>query len=184
MARGWWQFGSKPARVSEVDLSAGNRHVRMNTSWKVLASCEWISDAQNLLIVGPGGLGKTFVASALFHEASTLGHSTVYSEIQEISKAVALRKSSRQQTWCKLGRADLLVLDEFSASTMTQADQGALSRLLELRVQRKSTVLVSRTPICEWQSCCPDLISQLERFLLECYWVELQSRGCTSRQKL
>jgi DNA replication protein DnaC len=183
--RTWQQFRNKPVHIGDVKLTEGNRHVRMNTTWEVLASCAWVSTGHNLFIVGPGGLGKTFVASALCHEAFCRGYSAIYSGVPEISKVIERKTSKcRQKIIGELGGADLLVLDEFETPAMTAVQQDLLCQLLDLRLQKKSTVVVSKLSLPEWHNCDPRLVTRLDCFFSQSFWMDFQSCGCARSKPL
>ena len=156
----------------------------MNTTWETLASCSWISTKYNLFLVGPGGAGKTFVASALCHEAFRQGHMAIYTEVMEISKHIECKNSKYMQKLLReLASADLLVLDEFNSQAMTYEQQDLLCTLIDLRAKRGSTAFLSRFPLHELGKCCPQLETRLDLLFARSYWMEFQSCGCQRRMK-
>jgi DNA replication protein DnaC len=184
LARRWWHFGNESARIKDVMLNGGTRRIIMNTTWETFASCSWISSKHNLFLVGPGGAGETFVASALCHEAFCQGYMAIYTEVAEISKDIECKNSKCMQKLLRqLESADLLVLDEFNVSAMTCEQQYLLCNLVDLRAKKGSTVFLTRFPLHELGNCSPQLVTRLDLLFAQSYWMEFQNCGCPCRVK-
>lgn len=123
-----------------------------------LASCEWIREHHNLLISGPTGVGKTYIACGLAHKACREGFSALYHRMARLMYDFNLaRGEGRYLRWVKtLEKIDVLVLDDWGLDTFSRETRQDLLDLLEERHQRKSTVIVSQIPIDSWHSIIGD----------------------------
>ena len=117
-----------------------------------LSQCEWIRGKKNLCISGPTGAGKTFLSCALAHRACMEGLSVKYLRVprllQELEYARAdgsyLRKLSLLQ------KMDLIILDDWGMSALTQAQRQDLFELIEDRYGLRSLIVSSQIPVEQW----------------------------------
>ena len=117
-----------------------------------LAEGAFITKGKSILITGPTGVGKSYIASALGHQACLLGHTTLYYNIQKLLTKMRLAKVDG--TIIKLQKAlyrkDLLILDDFGLQTLNDKQRIDYFELLEERHGRKSTIFISQLPAHEW----------------------------------
>jgi DNA replication protein DnaC len=117
-----------------------------------LAEGRWIRQGQNLLITGPTGAGKSWLANALGRQACQLGMSTRYFNCTKLWPM--LRQSRSRDRYEKeiklLSKTDLLILDDFGLSKLESQDRLALLEILEDRWGRASTIVVSQRPFANW----------------------------------
>ena len=123
-----------------------------------LCSCEWIRDRENLLVTGPTGVGKTFLACALAQKACREGYSVEYVRtsrlLGELTATRADGTYSRRLT--ALARTDLLVLDDWGLSPLTADQRRDLWELLDDRYDRRSTLVTSQLPEEHWYDALGD----------------------------
>lgn len=117
-----------------------------------LASCQWIGQHLNVLITGPTGVGKSWVACALAHQACRQGHRVLYQRVPRLFQDLALGKADGRygKLMLQLARCDLLVLDDWGLATLTQEQRHDVLEILEDRHGVRSTIVTSQVPVEQW----------------------------------
>lgn len=123
-----------------------------------LAACAWISKGVNVLICGPTGVGKSYLACALAHKACLEGHSALYLRLPRLFEELRLAKADGRYGKLMLGYAktDLLVLDDWGLTQMTDPQRRDLLELMEDRYGLKSTIITSQLPVTAWHEAIGD----------------------------
>ncbi|MDP2871862.1 MAG: IS21-like element helper ATPase IstB [Bacillota bacterium] len=123
-----------------------------------LATGDWLARGQNVLVTGPTGAGKTFIACALGNAACRQGYSALYVRVPRILGDLALAKGdgSYPRRMNQLARTQLLILDDWGLAPITPAEGRDLLEVIEDRSQRFSTVVASQAPLEHWHSVVPD----------------------------
>ena len=122
------------------------------------AQGEWISRAQNLLITGPCGSGKTYVACALGHNACLQGYSTRYFRLSRLLLELTQAKAdgSYQKILKQLARTQLLLIDDWGLDALTAAQRNDLMEIMDNRHDATSTVMISQLPTDQWYAAIGD----------------------------
>ena len=117
-----------------------------------LADCEWIKEHHNLIITGPTGVGKTYLACAFAQKACREGYSTLYLRITKLFEDLALAKGDGRylKLLASFAKADLLVLDDYGLEPLGREQRHDLLEILEDRHGLKSTLVTSQLPIEHW----------------------------------
>ncbi|MEO5674072.1 MAG: IS21-like element helper ATPase IstB [Chitinophagales bacterium] len=117
-----------------------------------LSDCRFIQRTENILLTGPTGSGKSFIACALGNQACMMGYKVYYANMNRLSEKIMLAKLDG--TFIRLlnqfGKIALLILDDFGLQQLDQNTRLALLQILEDRYSEKSTMLVSQLPIAHW----------------------------------
>jgi DNA replication protein DnaC len=117
-----------------------------------LASAHWVSAHQNILVVGPTGAGKTFIACALAHAAIRHGHTALYLRAPRLFTDLARARADGRlpRLMAAWARIDLLVIDDIVLRPLQPEQAADLLEVLEDRTQRRSTILTSQLPVRLW----------------------------------
>lgn len=120
--------------------------------WQQLLSLNWLTQHQHLLLVGPTGIGKSYLACALAKAVIDRKQSVRYLRLPRLGEELAmLQAQGRTSQWLKtLSRVDVIVLDDFGLVPMSEIHQPLLLELLDDREQRGSVVVTSQLPIKLW----------------------------------
>jgi DNA replication protein DnaC len=123
-----------------------------------LATCRWIRNRRNCLVTGPTGTGKTYIACALAQKACREGYTTLYVRMSRLlgDLVIARKDGSYQEQLRKLARIELLVLDDWGVTPLTDEGRRDLLEILDDRYDRKSTMVTSQLPVDRWNEYLAD----------------------------
>jgi len=138
------------ASVEQINFD-DNRVLNKNQVLR-LADCGFIDKKENVLITGSTGVGKSYIASAIGHQACSLGYKVLY---DHSSKLFARLKSGKAdgtylKEITKIEKQDLLIIDDFGIQPLDQQSRIILMEIIEDRHGKKSTLFTSQVPVNLW----------------------------------
>ena len=144
------------ARLQDIDYEHARNLPRAQLTQ--LARGEWLQRAHNLLITGPCGAGKTFIACALGHQACLQGHTTRYVRLLRLFLALTQAKAdgSYHKLLKQLANTRLLIIDDWGMETLNTAQRHDLMHIMDDRYHTASTLMASQLPVDQWYATIGD----------------------------
>jgi DNA replication protein DnaC len=141
---------AQSAHPADVDLRTPRQLSK--ALWQRLMSLNWLKQHQHVLLIGPTGIGKSYLACALAKAAIDHKQNVRYLRMPRLQEELAIvRAQGKLSLWLKnMSRIPLLILDDFGLTPISPADQPLLFELVEDRYQRGSLVINSQLPIKLW----------------------------------
>jgi DNA replication protein DnaC len=152
-----------------------------------LVSLRFIETHRHVAILGPVGVGKTFVATALGHVACQHGYRVKFVRADDMLRSLRQGRfdNSRDALMISLMVVDLLILDDFAIETMTKDESRDIYQLFLERTGTASTIITSNRDTSEWLAMFDDMLlaqSAVDRFKNSAY--DLVIDGESYRPKL
>ena len=173
------------ACVEDIDYRAARGLDR--TVLRALAKdSAWVRNHENIFVIGPCGVGKSFLASALAQKACRDGYSVLYLRAAALSRDLTLARAdgSLRYFLTRLARIDVLIIDDWAMAPLSEAERRGVWEICEDRYQTRSTVLTSQLPVSRWHEQIGDpTIADgiLDRLVHNAHRIEM--RGDSMRKK-
>jgi DNA replication protein DnaC len=144
------------ASFEEIDFTI-KRGIDKNQLLR-LSNCQWIESHQDCIVTGPTGAGKSFIASALGHQACMYGFKVIYYPSSKLFAHLKLSRAdgSYLKELTKILKMDVIILDDFGLEPLDAQSRLSLLEILEDRHGRKSSVFVSQLPVASWHEIIGD----------------------------
>lgn len=147
-----------------------------------LGTCRFVDRKENVVLIGPAGVGKSHIAQALGHRACRLGHRVLYTPAHQLLSE--LRASRADYTWEKrierLASLDLLIVDDLGLRPLGHDEPIDLYEIIRRRYERGSTIMTSNRDISEWYTLFGDALlasSAMDRLLHHCEVVVMEGHS-------
>ncbi len=152
-----------------------------------LYTCQWIKESLNVIITGPTGVGKSFIACALGHQACMKGYKVKYLRLSRFLPQLALARGdgSYFKIIRQLAKTELIILDDWGLSVFSSQERHDILEIFDDRHNRSSTLITSQIPQNEWHQVIGDPTladAILDRVLHNAYHLNL--KGGSARKKL
>jgi len=173
------------ACVEDVDF----RHPRKldKTLFMDLAGCRWLKEHNNVLLIGPTGVGKTYLSCALAQKACREGYSALYFRLPRLLHELSIAKADGRfdKLLAGIGRTDLLVLDDWGLDKFVKEQRHDLLEILEDRHGLRSTLITSQLPVKHWHEIIDDPTladAILDRLVHNAYKLVLSGESMRKKQ--
>jgi transposase/DNA replication protein DnaC len=123
-----------------------------------LATCRWVAEHHNVILVGATGVGKSFIACALAHQACRKGYRAGYRRASRLFHELTLARADGTyiRLLGKLARLDVLVIDDWGLAPVQDPERRDLLEILEDRYGTRSTIITSQLPPAQWHDYLAD----------------------------
>jgi DNA replication protein DnaC len=154
-----------------------------------LADCTFIGRYENLLITGSTGIGKSYIASAIGHQACILGYRVLYASTPKLFAKLKMAKAdgSYIKEVAKIERQQVLILDDFGIQPFDAQSRAALMEIIEDRHGKTSLIITSQLPVSKWyevigEKTIADAI--LDRIVHDAHRIELKGESMRRKRQI
>jgi DNA replication protein DnaC len=164
-----------------------NRNIDRNQMMR-LAECNFINRNENLLITGSTGIGKSYIASALGHQACMLGYRVLYANTPKLFAKLKMAKADASyiKEITKIEGQHLLILDDFGIQPFDAQSRQSLMEIIEDRHGKTSMIITSQLPVNKWyevigEKTIADAI--LDRIIHDAHRMELKGESLRKKRQ-
>jgi DNA replication protein DnaC len=147
-----------------------------------LADCDWIRRRHNVIVTGPTGAGKSYLACALGNKACREGYRVLYFRITRLFQDLAIAKADGRydKLLRTLAHSQLLILDDWGTAPLTDQQRRDLFEVTEDRYDRGSTIIAAQLPVKHWHETIGDPTladAVLDRLIHNAYTITLKGES-------
>jgi DNA replication protein DnaC len=170
--------------VEQIDFE-NNRNLDKNQIMR-FSECQFIEKAENILITGSTGIGKSFIASAIGNQACMHNYNVFYANAAKLFTKLKMAKAdgSYIREIARIEKQDLLILDDFGIHPLDNLSRSILMEIIEDRHGKHSTIITSQLPVGEWY----DVIAEktiadavLDRIVHDAHRIEMEGESLRKR---
>jgi len=167
-----------------------NRNLDKNQLMR-FAECAFIKKKENIFIIGSTGVGKSYIASAIGHQACVEGYKVMYANATKLFRKLKMSKAdgTYMREITRIEKQNLLIIDDFGMQPLDHQNRSALMEIIEDRHGKSSTIITSQIPVNKWY----DIIGErtmadaiLDRIVHDAHRLDLKGeslRKARSKQK-
>jgi len=154
-----------------------------------LTHCEWIKQRKNIILTGPTGTGKSYLACALGHQACHMTYRTRYLRVTRLIEQLRLSHAdgSYGKTLEQLAKVQLIILDDWGIDQLDRQARRDLLEVLEDRYAKSSTIITTQLPIDKWHHFVgDDTIADAicDRVVNNAYVIEIEGESMRKSKNL
>ena len=147
----------------------------------------WVRQHQNVFLIGPCGIGKSFLACALAEKACRDGFTAWYTRAPQLFRDLALARAdgSLRSLLARLAKIDVLLVDDWVMAPLADAERRDFLEICEDRYQVRSTILTSQLPVAKWHEQIGDPTladSILDRLVHNAHRLEMQGESMRKKR--
>jgi len=147
----------------------------------------WVSQHQNVFLIGPTGIGKSFLACALAEKACRDGYTALYTRASQLFRDLALARAdgSLRGRFARMAKVDVLVVDDWAMAPLGDLERRDFLEICEDRYQIRSLVLTSQLPLTQWHAQIGDPTladSILDRLVHNAHRIEMQGESMRKKR--
>ena len=151
------------------------------------ASCDFIRRNENIIITGATGVGKSYIASALGHQACIKEFKVLYANMAKLLSKLKMLKAdgSYLKEITRMGKVDLLIIDDFGLQTLDSQSRLSFLEIIEDRHDQKSTIITSQMPVEQWYEIISDKTvadAILDRLVHSSHRIEIEGESYRKRK--
>ena len=176
-----------PASLEDLDFKQG-RGLDRSTVMS-LALNQWVTSHHNILVTGPTGAGKSYLACALAQKACRDGYATLYQRVPRLLQEIAVSRLDGRyaKLIAPITKCEVLILDDLLISPLTREEQRELLEIVEERYDRKATIITSQLPVKAWHDAMQDPTladAILDRLVHNAYKLELKGESMRRKRSM
>ena len=175
------------ASLEDLDFKQG-RGLDRSTVMS-LALNQWVTSHHNILVTGPTGAGKSYLACALAQKACRDGYTTLYQRVQRLLQEIAVARLDGRyaRVIAPIIKCEVLILDDLLISPLTREEQREILEIVEERYDRKATIVTSQLPVKTWHDAMQDPTladAILDRLVHNAYKLELKGESMRRKRSM
>lgn len=175
-----------PACIEDIDFRAV-RGLDKQVVRSLLQDSDWVRRHQHVFVVGPTGIGKTFLARAFGQKACRDGLTAYFASAEQLFRELELARAdgSYAKRLRALGQVDVLIVDDWAMAPLADSERRAFLEICDARYLTKSTLLTSQLPVAKWHAQIGDPTmadSILDRLVHAAHRIDLQGESMRKKR--